>query len=82
MNKEAGKEKYTHWLAQLTKANSKNSQLFNHEETVQYLEGVWVYQPHYNVEMIYSLPFCLKNLHMTSGGVRTSLISHGQQLII
>jgi hypothetical protein len=82
MHKEAGEEKYTHWLAQLTKANSKNGQLFNHEETVRYLEGVRVYRPHYNVDAIYSLPFCLKNLHATFGGVRTSLKCQGRRLII
>jgi hypothetical protein len=74
MYKEGGEEKYTHWLAQVTKGNSKNGQLFNHAETVRYLEGVRVYRPHYNIEPIFSLAFCLKNLHAISGGVRTSLI--------
>jgi hypothetical protein len=69
MNKALGEEKYTHWLGQLTKARSKNGQVFNHEETVRYLVRVRTYRPHYNIDPIFSIPFCLKNLHATFGGV-------------
>jgi hypothetical protein len=69
MNKEQGGEKYVQWLGQLTKANSKNGQLFNHAETVRYLERLWMYRPHYNVDVIFSIPFCIRNLHDVSGGV-------------
>lgn len=72
MNKDQGGEKFVQWLGQLTKANSKNGQLFNHAETVHYLERLRMYRPHYNVDAIFSIPFCLKNLHAVSGGV-----SHG-----
>ena len=67
MHEDTGDKKHTQWLGQLMKANSKNSQSFNHKETVQYLKWVWVYQPHYNIDPIFSIPFCLKNLHVTSG---------------
>lgn len=38
MHKEQGGDQYSQWPVQLTKANLKNGQLFNHTETVCYLE--------------------------------------------
>jgi hypothetical protein len=73
MYKDQGEDKFVHWLGQLTKANSKNGQVFNHAETVRYLERVRTYRPHYNIDTIFSIPFCLKHLHGTYGGVSTEL---------
>jgi len=66
---EAGRAELGQWIAQITKANSKFGQVFNHEETVLYLETVWQYQPHFNVDPLFSVPFCISHLHKIYGGV-------------
>ena len=76
MYKEQGDAKYIPWVGQLTKSSSKIGQLFNHDETVRYLERVRIYRPHYNVDPIFSIPFCLKHLHATFGGVSTAHINN------
>jgi hypothetical protein len=69
MHREQGVERLSHWLAQVTKASSKLGQLFNHSETLRYLERLYVYRPHYTVDEIFSIPFCMRSLHATTGGV-------------
>lgn len=73
MYKNQGPDKYIPWIAQVTKANSKNGQIFNHLDSVEYLELLRIYRPHYTVDAIYSIPFCTKNLHGTYGGVSECL---------
>jgi hypothetical protein len=75
MTLEQGEDQFVQWKAQLTKANSKYGQIFNHEETVRYLELVRKYRPHYNVDPIFSIPFCLRHLHMTYGGVSEIILT-------
>jgi hypothetical protein len=75
MTIEQGEDQFAQWKAQLTKVNSKYGQIFNHEEMVQYLELVRKYLPHYNINPIFSIPFCLCNLHMTYGGVSDIILT-------
>lgn len=69
MYSSQGSDKWASWIARITRSNSKNGQIFNHDETIEYLEQLRVYRPHYTVDSIYSIAFCIKNLHGTFGGV-------------
>ena len=82
MKKEQGEDKFVQWKAQLTKANSKYGQIFNHAETVGYLTGVRRYRPHYNVDPIFSIPFCVRHLHGTYGGVSGSRCLYSSVLVL
>jgi hypothetical protein len=79
-----GSDKLVKWMAQITKGNSKAGQLFNHAESIQYMEQLCVYRPHFMVDAIYSIPFCLKTIHGTYGGVRLNhihVIIHSNTII-
>jgi hypothetical protein len=43
MYKNHGADKWTQWIGQLIKGNSKKGQIFNDAETVHYLEALRVY---------------------------------------
>jgi hypothetical protein len=61
------------WISKISKAkNSKLGQILNHEESRSYLEALREFRPHYNVDNIFSMNFCVDVLHDISGGVSTS----------
>jgi hypothetical protein len=66
---EEGESAFGKWLGEVTKASSKFGQVFNHKETVLYLETLREYRPHYNMDPIFSVAFCLQHLHNVYGGV-------------
>jgi hypothetical protein len=58
------------WISKVSKAkNSKLGQILNHEETRSYLETLRQFRPHFNVDHIFSMNFCVDALHDINGGV-------------
>jgi hypothetical protein len=63
------------WLTDLSKRiNSKAGQVLHHEETLQYVRILRTYRPHFQVDSIYTVNFCMESLHHISGGVSETVI--------
>jgi hypothetical protein len=60
----------TTWLASVSKSkNSKLGQIFNCVETRQYLETLEQLSPHFMIDSINGIPFCMDFMHGVNGGV-------------
>jgi hypothetical protein len=60
------------WLAELARVKGSHlRQIFNHDETIEYLTTLREYRPHFHVNEYYSIKFCMKKLHLVHGAVRT-----------
>ena len=61
------------WISTNAKEkNSKLGQIFNHAETRNYLTAVLEFRPHFNVDDIFSVNFCVDKLHNVNGAVRST----------
>ena len=57
------------WLNLKAKAGSRLGQIFNHRETVEFMQALRQFRPHFNEDKILCIPFCVETLHDVNGGV-------------
>ncbi|KAM6489100.1 hypothetical protein JOM56_015414 [Amanita muscaria] len=70
------------WLADLGKRiNSKAGQVLHHAETLQYVRILRTYRPHFQVDSIYTVNFCVGSLHHISGGMLVRTVQYGLTLL-
>jgi hypothetical protein len=63
------------WLnGKAKRTDSRLGQIFNHEETIEYLVALRDFRPHFNDDNIFSAQFCVKQLHNVNGGVSGSSV--------
>lgn len=65
------------WINKNSKANSKLGQIFNHQETRDYLKAQ--FRPHFNVDDYFSITFCIDKLHKWNGAV-SNIITIDEQV--
>ncbi|KAM6490054.1 hypothetical protein JOM56_014097 [Amanita muscaria] len=70
------------WLTDLSKRiDSRAGQVLHHEETLQYVRILRTYRPHFQVDSIYTVNFCMESLHNISGGMLVRTVQYGLTLL-
>jgi hypothetical protein len=57
------------WITWTTRVSSKQGQVFNHTEMLEYLKALREFRPHFNVDTYFSVKFCMETLHNVNGSV-------------
>ena len=66
----AEQQKWLNWKAK--HLDSKFGQVFHHKETVEYLQELRQFRPHFNDDKIFAAPFCVDFMHDVNGAVSGS----------
>jgi hypothetical protein len=57
------------WINHETRHDSRIGQVFNRKESVEYLDALQEFRPHFNDDTIFSIKFCIEALQQVSGSV-------------